>query len=130
VNEPSELVPCFTHELNELDKGGVESCCENVARSFAMSLVVPLQPEYQNVEQSKHTHTHVFAMQCLHTVTMWVVGHSFASLGDVCLFFRETVTDGHSANRQLFIRHIYIIIYNIFIYCNWDVTRWQWLFYM
>jgi len=21
-------------------------------------------------------------------------------------------------------------IYNIFIYCNWVVTRWQWLFYM
>ena len=22
------------------------------------------------------------------------------------------------------------VIYNIFVYCNWVVTRWQWLFYM
>ena len=26
--------------------------------------------------------------------------------------------------------YIIIIIIIIFIYCNWVVTRWQWLFYM
>jgi len=26
--------------------------------------------------------------------------------------------------------HLRIIIIRIFIYCNWVVTRWQWLFYM
>ena len=28
------------------------------------------------------------------------------------------------------VRQIYIYIYIYFIYCNWVVTRWQWLFYM
>ena len=27
-------------------------------------------------------------------------------------------------------RKYYFYIYNIFIICNWVVTRWQWLFYM
>jgi len=26
--------------------------------------------------------------------------------------------------------YIYIFIIYLFIYCNWVVTRWQWLFYM
>ena len=26
--------------------------------------------------------------------------------------------------------YLIIIIYSIFIYCSWVVTRWQWLFYM
>ena len=31
---------------------------------------------------------------------------------------------------QTFQRSFLIIIIIIFIYCNWVVTRWQWLFYM
>jgi len=27
-------------------------------------------------------------------------------------------------------KQVYIIIIIIIIYCNWVVTRWQWLFYM
>ena len=30
----------------------------------------------------------------------------------------------------MFINIILIIIKIIFIYCNWVVTQWQWLFYM
>ena len=46
---------CFNHELKELDKGKAERCCENVDGSCGMSLEVPLQPERQDVEESKHT---------------------------------------------------------------------------
>jgi len=31
---------------------------------------------------------------------------------------------------MIIITAITIIIIIIFIYCNWVVTRWQWLFYM
>jgi len=103
VKETSELVPWVTHELKELEKERAEC-----GQTFRMSMAIPLQPEHQDVVQSKHTR--VFAMQCLHTVTMWAVGHSFASLEDVCLFFRDTVTDGHSASRQLFIRHTQALV--------------------
>jgi len=32
--------------------------------------------------------------------------------------------------RRGFLAQLDIIIIIIFIYCNWVVTRWQWLFYM
>jgi len=32
--------------------------------------------------------------------------------------------------RIIYVNIIIIIIIIIFIYCNWVVTRWQWLFYM
>jgi hypothetical protein len=52
--ETSELVPCFIHELKELDKGKAERRCENVDGSCGMSFPVPLQMKCQDVEQSKH----------------------------------------------------------------------------
>jgi len=106
----SELVPCFIHELKELGKGKAERCCENVTRSCGMSQAVPLQPEHQEVEQSIYTSS---PMQCLHTVTMQAVGRSFTSLGDVRISFRGTVTDGHSASRQLFIRHTQALMFTV-----------------
>jgi len=39
-------------------------------------------------------------------------------------------TSKHTLMMMMMMMMIIIIIIIIFIYCNWVVTRWQWLFYM
>jgi len=42
----------------------------------------------------------------------------------------EKACDKRHPYRRIIIIIIIIIITIIIIYCNWVVTRWQWLFYM
>ena len=55
----------------------------------------------------------------------------FASVTDILTFFRVGIKifEAHK-DHDLIIIIIIIIIIIKFLYCNWFVTRWQWLFYM
>jgi len=43
---------------------------------------------------------------------------------------KNSPTEPCADRHLLCYHHFLIIIIIIFINCNWDVTRWQWLFYM
>ena len=63
---------------------------------------------------------------CLHPLDRWQAWHARAQVQ------HSFCTPGHTYRWEMSfaVALIIIIIIIIFIYCNWVVTRWQWLFYM
>ena len=64
---------------------------------------------------------HIFHDGLLKHSSIWFLSPTLSFSKILCVLKDEV---------NLFPSAVIIIYSNIFIYCNWVVTRWQWLFYM